>query len=341
MSTQPIRIARCSAALGVAVWLLAALILEPGWAVALFLLAPLVLVPLALAAITTSDRHLRYPERWRWVLLLQAPAAWLLVGAFVLPAGPWAAALAVPWLCLTGLIGLTGLIHAWPLKSRSLDELCVYAGMAYLPIGASWAVLSRFGARPLGFSELIVLATAVHFHYAGFMLPLLTGLASRMVPGRMARSACPMVVAGVPAVAAGITLSAFDYHVPEWLAAWFMCLACFLVAALQVRLALREGPLLFRALLTVSATALSAAMILAGIYALGSYRGTPWLSIEAMVPWHGAANAFGTALCGVLAWNVPLASIRPASALLTPALSAAGSVRALHSFVSLGQERAS
>jgi YndJ-like protein len=309
MSGNLVGLSQRSAALGLAVWLVALLILEPGWAVALFLLAPLVLVPLALAAITASDRHLSHPERWRWVLFGQPPAAWLLVAAFFVPAGPWAAALAVPWMCVTGLIGLTGLIHAWPWKNRTFDELCMYAGMIYLPVGATWVVLARCGVRPLGFSDLIVLATAVHFHYAGFILPLLTGLASRLVSGAMARSACAAVVLGVPAVAAGITLSAFDSHLLEWLAAWFMCLACFLVLGLQVRLALRAGSWLFRSLLALSAGALGLAMSLAGIYALGSYWGTPWLSIEAMLPWHGATNALGTALCGLLAWNLAPAKV--------------------------------
>jgi len=32
------------------------------------------------------------------------------------------------------------------------------------------------GLRPLEFQEIIVLLTAVHFHYAGFLLPIVTGL---------------------------------------------------------------------------------------------------------------------------------------------------------------------
>jgi len=314
---QLVRLTRWSAALGAVVWLPvgAFFILrpEPLWGVALFLLAPLVLVPLAVALITVSDRQPRDLERWRWLLLAQPPAAWLLVGAFLVPAGPWAAVLVVPWLCWTGLIGLTGLSHGWRWRSRSFDELCMYAGMIYLPVGAAWALLSRAGLRPLGFSDVIVLATGVHFHYAGFVLPLLTALAGRALSGFMARMACAAVVIGVPAVAVGITLSAFAIRLPEWLAAWFMCLACFLVVGLQVRLALRPGVWLFRGLLAISAGALSAAMILAGIYALGTYCGTPWLTIEAMLPWHGATNALGTALCGLLAWNLAPAQV-PANA---------------------------
>jgi hypothetical protein len=50
-----------------------------------------------------------------------------------------------------------------------------------------------------------VLLTAIHFHYAGFALPLLTGLAGRALGGRIARIASLGVIAGVPLVAFGIT----------------------------------------------------------------------------------------------------------------------------------------
>jgi hypothetical protein len=307
---------------GMCAWLLTLSVLQPGWAITLFLFAPLVLVPLALAVLTTVDRHLKYPGRWGLVLLVQPPAALLLVGAFAQPVGPWAAALAVPWLCFTGLIGLTGLFHALPWKQRSFDELCIYAGMIYLPAGGAWAVLSRWGLRPLGFSDLIVLATAVHFHYAGFILPILTGLAGRVLPRRMAWAASASVVAGVPLVAAGITLSAFAVHLPEWLAAWFMCLACFLVAALQLRIALHAGPRVSRGLLAISSGAIVAAMLLAALYALGAYCGLPWLTIEAMLPWHGAVNAFGTTLCGLLAWNLTSEKVRVAESVIPRSTSA-------------------
>jgi outer membrane biosynthesis protein TonB len=44
--------------------------------------------------------------------------------------------------------------------------------------------------RPLDFDPVIVLLTAVHFHYAGFLLPLCTALAAREVGGRGAAAAC-------------------------------------------------------------------------------------------------------------------------------------------------------
>ena len=56
------------------------------------------------------------------------------------------------------------------------------AGLVYLAVGGGWTVLAWGGLRPLGFAAPIVLLTAVHFHYAGFALPLLTGLAGRNLP---------------------------------------------------------------------------------------------------------------------------------------------------------------
>lgn len=297
-----------SASIGAGAWLLFVALARPGWAGALFLFAPLVLVPLALAVLTAVDRRIRYPRRWAVVVALQPVAALILLGSFAVPVGAGAAALTVPWLLFTGLIAIAGVAHAWPIRQRSFDELCMYAGMTFLPIGAGWLFLSRLGARPLGFSDVIVLATAVHFHYAGFVLPLLTGLVGRMLPGWGARLAALGVVAGVPLVAAGITLSAFEVRWPEWLAAWLLAGACFLTAGLQLRLAIRVQRGLARWLLAISSLALLCGMGLAGTYALGSFNGSAWLTIEDMLPTHGAINAFGFALCGLVGWDRALAT---------------------------------
>src|SRR5256885_1534113 len=71
----------------------------------------------------------------------------------------------------------------------------------YWLVGAGWLALARFGLRPLGFSPEIVLATAVHFHFAGVLLPVLVlrSTGPRLVPP---------VLLGVPLVALGITLAA-------------------------------------------------------------------------------------------------------------------------------------
>jgi hypothetical protein len=83
-------------------------------------------------------------------------------------------------------------------------------------------VISRAGLRPQDFSHTIVLLTAVHFHFAGFVLPILSGLAARDFEQQTSRGPSRskyassrfdsvMLVAicvGVPLVGLGISLSA-------------------------------------------------------------------------------------------------------------------------------------
>ncbi len=68
--------------------------------VALFLLAPLVIVPLGFRLLEVAVPGSRPPG---FVLGAALPAAVLLVVAFRLSAGPAAATLAVPWLAVTGI----------------------------------------------------------------------------------------------------------------------------------------------------------------------------------------------------------------------------------------------
>jgi heme A synthase len=40
-------------------------------------------------------------------------------------------------------------------------------------VGAGWLLVSRYGGRPLDFGDAIVELTAIHFHCAGLVAPLL------------------------------------------------------------------------------------------------------------------------------------------------------------------------
>lgn len=60
-----------------------------------------------------------------------------------------------------------------------LPELAVDAALLYVPVGAV-ALLPHVGGISLRFRPIFILLTAVHYHYAGFVLPLVTGLAGRV-----------------------------------------------------------------------------------------------------------------------------------------------------------------
>src|SRR5581483_1831021 len=153
---------------------------------------------------------------------------------------------------------------------------------------------------------------AAHFHFAGLVLPVLTGLAGRVRPGRMSTLAAVGVVVGVPLVAVGITLERFGVKVVEWLASWWLTAACVLVAWLQLRLARRSGSRPARLLFALSGVGLLAGMALAAVYGVRAYGDVAWLTVPVMLVLHAAANAFGFCLPGLLAWKVGGAA--PASA---------------------------
>lgn len=288
---------------GCVVWLVALIGLQPGWAAAMLLLAVLVVTPLGLGTVARISRGNGRAERLlRLAGWIQLPAALCLAGAVALPSGLWAALLSVPWLVTTFVVALGGLWRAAGRGFRSLAELAVDSGLVYLAVGGIWTTLSRAGARPMGFEDEIVLLTAVHFHYAGFVLPVIAGLVGRVTGGVAARLAAAGVVVGVPAVAAGIAFS----PLVEWLAASLLAGACTLVAVLEVRLALQTPHSLARYLWLISGSSLVAAMILAGVYAAGEFFEVRWLSIPQMLPTHGALNALGFGVLGIVAWQVAL-----------------------------------
>ena len=272
----------------------------------ILLLGVLVIVPLSLTLIRSI---LDYQSRLIDAAVLFQPLAALAViaSAFVQP-GFVAAGLAGLWLITTGLIGLDGLARLYRLRNSEVPavaNISVIAGMVYLPVGAVWLIMSRLGIQPLGFGDTIVLLTAVHFHFAGFAAPLLVGLS-----GHQLRSATRVqlllvlvticVIAGTPLVAAGITVS----PVVALVGATVISLGLFGLALLSLVWIVPQVPsLLPRILLVISSLACIPAMVLAGIYAYSIVFQKLIVDIPQMAMTHGVLNAFGFALCGLVAWT--------------------------------------
>jgi hypothetical protein len=321
MKTLPIatvRWSRKSAVAGAILWL-ALLLPLPGWLELpvesrdetwlierLLLLAILVFTPLTLSL--TPGRIGEHPLPYRAAVLIQPFAALLVVVSFHTRTGLAAGLLTTGWALATAMSALFGLTRLWQRRSPGpLEELSIDAGLAYVTVGSGWLFLSRCGLNPLGFSDAIVLLTAVHFHYAGFTAPILTGLAGRKLKHvkpsllKFFRIAAVGVIAGPPLVAIGITfsraiemLSAFVLASSLLILAWLTFFA--IVPALKSRVA--------QLLLIISANSVLVTMIFACVYAVGRYRAVETLTIPLMAQVHGAPNAFGFVLCGLLAWLI-------------------------------------
>lgn len=285
------------------------------WVHALLLFAALVLVPLALEFFAEAESPVRSTRLLGLANALQLPAALLMVAACWVQPGAGAAALAVPWVIFTLLLAATGLLRVRQggLK-RELHLLAADAALIFSAVGGAWTLADRSGFRPLGFDPTVVALTAVHFHYAGFLLPLLAGLAQReMWMSRLAARAVVGSVLGVPAVALGITATQRGWNPAlEAGAGCGLALAGMAVAVLHVRLALdAKWPASARALLGVAGVSLFFGMVLAALYASRAFTTpAPWLGIPQMHAIHGSVNAFGFALCSVLGWRSAVRSGR-------------------------------
>lgn len=314
--------ARWSAALGAALWLGLAwaplpLDVMTGTITRLLMMGPLVMVPLALALVATPAADGSHVWMYRAAVATQPVAAIIAMAALYQPQGALAALLVVPWLGVTGLLALFGLWRVANHRLARIEEVCLDSALIYIPVGGVWMIASRLGFDLMGFDQVIVLLTAVHFHYAGFTAPLIVGLAGRAVPDerKTLRTiywlGALAVIAGPPLIAIGITVS----PLLEVICAVLLAVGLLVVSGVMM---LGVGPGLKHpiawALLSVSALSLVVTMALACMYAWGEFSGTKLITIPRMAEVHGVVNVVGFSLCGLIAW----ALVRPDSRVAAP-----------------------
>jgi hypothetical protein len=283
---------RVTVAAGAAAWLILCVVpWEPNLGIGLieklFLLAPLVVVPMGLELTGPVA-----PGK----ALLQLFAAAFVAASFLVERGTLAASLTVPWLIVVALAGIEGARRFAAGAWREPARVCEAAALLMLPAGGLGLLQSRLGLEPLGYREPVVLLVAVHFHYAAFVSPL---MASRVVgrnwPVALATSA------GSPVLALGYIL-----FVP-WvrLAGATLLVAGLAATAVMTLLRLRcVLPGIARALLAVAAGSVAVAMAYAGVYALADFFGEVWVAIPQMARTHGVINALGFSVCGLLGWTL-------------------------------------
>jgi hypothetical protein len=306
------RTARTSALFGFFIWAIVLFIRTSPQAETelinkILLLGVLVVVPLGLSLVRRSKGNEEPPLLYRLAAIAQPIGAVAVTISFFLEHGIKAALLAAAWMIVTALIALYGLWRFWLNPSPTLAEVSINVGLIYVAVGGGWLVMSRCGIQLLGFGETIVLLTAVHFHFAGFAAPILTGLAGRRLvePGRNARlllaGAAVAVTIGTPLVAAGITVS----PLLAMAGTLVISLGLFLLALLVlIWIVPSLSSFSVRALLILSSLSSLVAMGLASLYAYSIFARTLIIDIPHMAMSHGILNAFGFSLCGLLAWAI-------------------------------------
>ncbi|MEO5883934.1 MAG: YndJ family transporter, partial [Candidatus Limnocylindrales bacterium] len=243
--------------------------------VVLFLLGPVVVVPLLLQVVPapiapSAQRTLRLAGR------IALPAGVGLAAAFAFPPGLVTGLLAVPWLVLAGLTTTTAVLDAsraargGTLPRPGIGH-AVWAALVFLAVAAANALADRLGIQPFSFSSTIILLTAVHFTFAGFTLTIIAALVFDRCPTRWLALAIGALVIGIPVTAVGF----FGVPPAAGLGALLVAGGGFGVGAAILALA-RAGPSrVGRWFHRAAGLSLLGSMPLAAIYATGIWLGIP------------------------------------------------------------------
>lgn len=272
-----------------------------GWIVALFLVGPMVVVPLGLwlapdPAGGTSQVVLR-AARW-----LSLPAGVALLIAFAMPTGAVAGLLSVPWLVMASLGALAAALDASGANRdgrllRPGIHHAMWAALLFLAVAAGNATADRLGLQPLGFAPVIILLTAVHFTFAGFALVLIGTLSHAARPGRAIAAAVGAVIIGIPITAIGFFGVAVAALIGALLvAAGGLGIGVALLRGLRGPRAGAYGSSAARWFGRLAGASLLLSMPLAAAYAVGAFFDTAWLDLATMARTHGAINVLGFAL---------------------------------------------
>ncbi|SIQ75084.1 YndJ-like protein [Haladaptatus litoreus] len=254
-------------------------------------LAVLVILPLGLGVAMTPRRSGRTPLVYRLAVFGQPPAAILAVASFTFPtASVSAVALTLPWVAVTACVALFGLWRLLPRGFTPLPELAIDAALLYVPVGAVALFLSRAGIS-FHFKPIIILLTVVHYHYAGFALPLIAGMAGRLVTddsgrfgsdfaGRAMAATTLVIVVNLALIAIGITFS----PLVEVVAVAFFTVAVVVFALSILGSVVLQVDRVRGVLLSLAAVAVVWTMALALAYGYSAYPGTPQLvTIDEMI----------------------------------------------------------
>ncbi|MGI8316445.1 YndJ family protein [Halobacillus mangrovi] len=275
-----------------------------------------VLVPLLLDEVVQQPDKNR-GERWlKNVMQSSLPFAGAGAIAVTLPSGGDAGWWAAVWFFYTCLIAFGGLMRLLARGFRPIEEAIIDLGLIYVAVGAMWLLVSSAGwAQHLPYTESIVQLTAIHFHYAAFVLPLVTGFFGRYraegnrIRKRYFQRPYAVLALGIAVgpflVALGLAQGppvetyavALYVIVLAWLCIWWFWMSVDFKTWISTALQL-------------SSIILLGTMGLSFLYSLGMLYKTEWINIGEMFRYHGLFNAFGFSILAVLAWRGVHAPIR-------------------------------
>ena len=267
----------------------------------IILFAAFVVVPLTLFRVVESATI--KPVIFLKIIILLIPIGALsLAGSFSLSPGIISGLLAIPWSFVTFAIAALGVV-LFVNSSVNLANLSKAIGFMYISLGGIWLVAHQFAFPLLGFKGQIMLLTVNHFHYAGFVAPVLFGFLHESQQKR-AISRIIVILGGISPIliALGMTYSS----ILEWIAVVTFASSLILYSTLIFIYVLPTARRWTKAFHILSSGVIWITITLAITYGFGEWIGQPTISISTMILFHGWGNAVVFSFIGVLAWHATM-----------------------------------
>jgi len=253
------------------------------WVHFLIISAVLIWVPMALHWCAAKGYLLKIVPK------LSLPTGILYVSATYIASPILSFLFTIPWI----LIALYSTFRvAFRQRRYTFDHFLKVVAFAFWIIAAVWGASYQLEYYPFNFSPVIVLLTAAHFHFAGFLLTLLAAvLLKRLKHEWWAFVWSGLILLAVPLTAAGIlTTHLSGNQALETIAGVTMAIGGIGVAGAYAKLGWQNKA---GYLCVAGGILLICGMILAALYALRVYYPIPWLDIPFMYQVHGSANMLG------------------------------------------------
>jgi hypothetical protein len=291
------RLLRIDAAAGVVAWTVFLCAERPSAFMAWLAFGIAVIAPLA---VSLCGRDARAPVLLRILAHAALPAAGAALVACALPQGTLAGCAALPWLAWTFLGAVVGRSLVW---TKTVSKLSAGAALWSLGMGGAFFTSASFGARPLGFSPYLMLLTAIHFHFATLVsLTLLASVARHTPTEILSTERRRALAAGFILGPVGIAVGVSTWRPAAWMGTLVFGMALLAFAAwLGTRYASRQPLRSTRVLTRSSALAVAVTIPLAIAWSTQKSFGHDAIAWETMVWVHGALNAVGFSLCGLVA----------------------------------------
>ncbi|MFY3791439.1 YndJ family protein [Ureibacillus sp. MALMAid1270] len=258
----------------------------------------IVYVPLTLQLIMSK-------QDWfsRYYLYFSVPAYLSVVLLHISNESNWDGLLAAIYLIFTIIVAVYGIRRFLTRGFIHFEEFAIDIALIFLSIGGMW-FFAHITGIDTGFSPIITWLTAIHFHYAAFLLPIFIGLLGRIYKPKSYPVAASILLISLILLALGITFSVWV----EWISVVFYMVGIYMVIYITSRTPLANN--VQKGLILVSFGSLGVTILFSFLYAFGRLTKNFAISIDFMLQFHGFLNCVLFALFGLIGWSISVPSAK-------------------------------